>query len=535
MNQDDTLPADTVDATSSSTRTGSIQTIGRFAVEAKLGEGGMGVVLLATDPLLGRRVAIKLLRGDSIDDSAKRRLLREAQATARLSHENVIVVHEVGTHDDQIYVAMEYVAGETLRSRQAHHGWREVVELYARAGRGLLAAHDAGLVHRDFKPDNVLVGDDGRLRVTDFGLVAATNAATEPVSTEHRESELGSRLTQTGAIMGTPRYMAPEQHRGDPVDARADQFAFCASLYEALYGQPPFAGATYAELAANVVAGTLAPLPPSDVPPRIRDGILRGLNRDRSDRHASIRDLLPLLSSPARRRWPLVAGVAAGLIAVATVALVVASRPNTRPASAVEGSTSQLDVASLKRANMAFDEGRTSFRAGKYDDAARSFEGGYAALKAPQMLFNAGASYYMTAKRDGDASRYRRAAERYTSYLASDPIAPGVADAIESINLEAARLEAGGDRTAPSPAIRSATDPLLRGLLVVISDPPGATVYVDDPAKGPVGTTPWSGTLDGKHTIYLAKPDYTQMEYASTYDAHEFLVFRGTLKPIAQP
>src|SRR5262249_38591154 len=152
------------------------------------------------------------------------RLLREARAMAKVVHDNVIVVHEVGTHDERVYLAMEYVAGTTLARWQTGKPWREVAAIYERAGRGLAAAHDAGLVHRDFKPENVLIGDDGRVRVTDFGLVAAPNEA--PAKGAVTAVELGATLTHTGAVLGTPRYMAPEQHLGEAVDARADQFSF---------------------------------------------------------------------------------------------------------------------------------------------------------------------------------------------------------------------------------------------------------------------------------------------------------------------
>jgi len=316
------------------------RSLGRFEIKARLGEGGMGVVLLAVDPSLGRQVALKVLHagatGGSSDTAtaARRRLLREAQGIAQLVHENVIVVHEVGTHAGRDYVAMEYVKGRTLACWQAKRSWREIVEMYLRAGRGLAAAHAAGLVHRDFKPDNVLVGDDGRVRVTDFGLVAAVGTSESLTATtdELRDrSELGASLTATGSVMGTPRYMPPEQHRGEPVDARADQFSFCASLYEALYGRPPFAGESYAVLRACVLAGELTPPPAdSEVPAAIRDAVLRGLSHDRADRFASMTELLAVLDAtqatpPARprrsRTWLALGGVGvvvAGGIAIGT-------------------------------------------------------------------------------------------------------------------------------------------------------------------------------------------------------------------------
>jgi len=317
------------------------RSLGRFEIRSKLGEGGMGVVLLAVDPTLGRLVALKVLHDQGTQESiaARRRLLREAQGIAQLAHENVIVVHEVGTHAGRDYVAMEYVKGKTLGGWQANRSWREVRDIYIRAGRGLAAAHAAGLVHRDFKPDNVLVGDDGRVRVTDFGLVAAIGAPMSATTEGLRNSsELGVTLTSTGSIMGTPRYMAPEQHRGEPVDARADQFSFCASLYEALYGRPPFAGDSYEVLRMRVLAGELTP-PPSDseVPATIRDAVLRGLRHEATDRFASMTELLdalatdptPPLRARSSRTWLAVGvvGVVAGGIAIGTQLRDSSSRP----------------------------------------------------------------------------------------------------------------------------------------------------------------------------------------------------------------
>lgn len=198
---------------------------------------------------------------------------------------------------------------------------------------------------------------------------------------------------------------------------------------------------------------------------------------------------------------------------------------------------SRLDTTSVRAAAIAFDEGGDSFGRGAYDAAARSFEQGYAALKVPQMLYDEGASLYMVGKRDGDAASYRRAADLYTRYLASDPIAPGVADAIEAIEGEVARLEGGGAREARSPAIQTLPDPEIRGFVVLTSDPSEATVYVDDPARGPIGTTPWSGTLDGDHKLYIAKPGHSRFEYPVTFDRHRFLVLNAelTAAPGANP
>ena len=317
--------------------------IGRFEVLEKLGEGGMGVVLAAHDPLLDRKVAIKLLRprgrGGHAGEAARTRLLREAQAMAKLSHPNVIPVFDAAELDDRVYIAMAYVEGGTLGQwlAAAEHSWREVLDIFIDAGRGLVAAHDAGLVHRDFKPENVLIGAGGRAQVTDFGLVGAAGAATAELeegaeSAATAQSRAGSNvltlsLTREGDVMGTPLYMAPEQHRGQKTDARTDQFGFCAALYAALYGQRAFAGDTYAELAASVVAGELREVPASgSVPAWIEPILGKGLSRDPADRHASMTALLLQLEQDpiaARRRRLLIAGVGATIVALAALAMTL--------------------------------------------------------------------------------------------------------------------------------------------------------------------------------------------------------------------
>jgi len=314
--------------------------IGRFVVLGVLGVGGMGVVYSAYDPHLDRKVAIKVLTAEAATASADAhtRLLREAQAMAKIHHPNVIVVHEVGTLGEQVYVAMEFADGGTLRDwlQAKPRDMREVLDVFTQAGRGLAAAHAAGLVHRDFKPDNVLLSQDGTARVTDFGLVGVMaepqehDTVREPriaeieLSKSGRNTPLTEDLTRTGAIMGTPRYMAPEQFRGAAATDRTDQFAFCVALYEALYGERPFAGTSYAELCTNVLTGTLLPVPKgSRVPGWVRKVLLRGLSIDPADRYASMKDVLAALAHDSRRlRTGLViTGIAAACAAGAAVAI----------------------------------------------------------------------------------------------------------------------------------------------------------------------------------------------------------------------
>ena len=253
--------------------------IGRFTVLRELGRGGTGVVYAAYDEQLDRKVAVKLLHSETREDVARVRLMREAQAMARLSHPNIVGVHEVGTFGRQVYVAMEFVHGMTLHAwlKRRRRDFHEIVAMFRQAGEGLAAAHDAGLVHRDFKPANVMVGEDGRVRVLDFGLARAdVSPAAGPgfedlaPAEEHSSAlanlrSLDASITLTGLMLGTPAYMAPEQFLGTRVDARSDQFAFCVALFEAAYRARPFSGDTLAELMASVLAGVVsdAVAPPS--------------------------------------------------------------------------------------------------------------------------------------------------------------------------------------------------------------------------------------------------------------------------------
>lgn len=305
-----------------------------FIVIDELGAGGMGVVLAAYDPELDRKVAIKVLRGDAAgtDSTLERtRLMREAQAMAKLSHPNVVTVFEVGVSEGLVFIAMEYVDGGTLTRwlDVAKRSQSEIIDMFAAAGQGLVAAHAAGLVHRDFKPDNVLVGSEGRARVSDFGLVGS-RAAVAHVELEHVravETALSTSLTMTGAVMGTPIYMAPEQHEGGIADARTDQFSFCVALYEALYGERPFAGETLGELKRNVLAGAIqagdgayvegrGALPRARVPAWLRAVVIRGLSTDPQARYPSMTALLDALRrdpTRAQRRWMVAGAIAASL------------------------------------------------------------------------------------------------------------------------------------------------------------------------------------------------------------------------------
>lgn len=284
----------------------ALQQVGRFTLLRQLGAGSMGAVYAAYDERLDRRVAIKLLhQAESAGSLQRQRVLREAQALARIAHPNVVSIFEVGEVVtgqglEQVFIAMEFIDGATLSEWQKEKPWPEVLRMYLAAGRGLHAAHLAGLIHRDFKPDNVLVGKDGRPRVADFGLARlGADEVAPPAEAAARISGEGltAPLTIEGEIAGTPGYMSPEQLRGDNVTAHSDQFSFCAALYEGLYGHLPYAGTTFSELAGNMRAGRILPPPAgSPVPPEVHAGLVRGLSVEPAKRFPSMADLLSTLA-----------------------------------------------------------------------------------------------------------------------------------------------------------------------------------------------------------------------------------------------
>jgi serine/threonine protein kinase/predicted Zn-dependent peptidase len=344
--------------------------VGRYSVLRRLGEGGMGVVFLGHDEALDRDVALKLLRRDAgSDPSDAGRLLREAQATAKLSHPNVVHVYEVGREGDQVFMAMEFVDGRTLRRwrSEAPRTPREIVEMYLAAGAGLAAAHAEGIVHRDFKPDNVIVGNDGRPRVADFGLArihddghASAEISTRGVSpaaaeVSTSEAKLLHEAVQSTKLAGTPAYMAPEQYEGGLVDPRTDQFAFAVSLFEALFGQRPFAGSSLTELGdADARERTPTPVDPRSfgVSPHLYAVLVRAIALDRNDRFASMTALLDALRNaiaPPRRRTGLIAGLGLTLAAAAVASGVMrgpqSTDPGTDPIPGSEASTQSASAS----------------------------------------------------------------------------------------------------------------------------------------------------------------------------------------------
>lgn len=325
--------------------------LGRYEIQSVLGQGGMGTVYAARDPDLDRTVAIKVLRDHRGGDSARKRLLREARAMARLSHPNVITVHEVASDHGTDFIVMALIEGESLEGWLSRgRAWRDIVAVFGACGRGLAAAHDAGLIHRDFKPANVLISGDGNtVVVTDFGLARSGASDTgddpaqdparrdpppgttrAPVAAAHHHSL--ATVTDAGAVAGTPAYMSPEQHHGDRLDARSDQFSFCAALYEALFGVRPFAGTTLASLGLAKIERRLAPIPDKcGVPARIRRVVVRGLAPEPEARFPSMTALVAALSRDPRRRLVAAAMVAVVAILAAVTILAVLSSGSAAP------------------------------------------------------------------------------------------------------------------------------------------------------------------------------------------------------------
>ncbi|MBX7083999.1 MAG: protein kinase [Nannocystaceae bacterium] len=298
--------------------------LGRYIVLDSVGRGGLGEVYAAYDPELDRRVAIKLLmRGRGNGEGFERRLVREGRALAKVTHPNVVAVYDVGTLGERVFIAMELVHGVTLGAwlAAAPRTWQQVRDVMLGAAAGLHAAHQCGLVHRDFKPSNVIVERDVRAKVLDFGLA---RAALEPsgdaralVGDASPTSTVTEQpLTQTGAVLGTPAYMAPEQMVAAAVDARADQFAFCVACYEALLGCRPFAGRTLAELHAAITRGVPAePSVERRVPAWLRRAIVQGLALDPAQRHPSMAALAQAMTAdPRARRRPWLALAAAAIV-----------------------------------------------------------------------------------------------------------------------------------------------------------------------------------------------------------------------------
>ncbi|HUS68766.1 MAG TPA: serine/threonine-protein kinase [Kofleriaceae bacterium] len=337
--------------------------LGRYVLRDRLGAGGMGVVYLADDGQLGRAVVIKLIRADldepGASEAGSARMLREAKAMARVSHPNVVPIYDIGTYDASLYVAMEYLDGGDLLGwlRQRARAPGEIIDVFVHAARGLAAAHAAGLVHRDFKPANVVMGAGGAVKVTDFGL--ARGAAGESIEVPGGGGLTGSgavramatSLTRTGVAVGTPAYMSPEQAAGRTVDARSDQYSFCIALREALRGKR--------------------------IPARVHEAIERGLRIDASARFPSMDELIAELA-PRRRLVPL-ALAGAAVVALVSGGVLLAGRGGDAgggaaadPCGAADAELRPLLETARRREDMVPFTGRIDMMASAWRDEVRA-------------------------------------------------------------------------------------------------------------------------------------------------------------------
>ena len=330
------------------TETGS--RIDRYRVLRHLGAGGMSSVWVAHDEQLDREVAIKLLQGPH-DERTVARLVREAQALAALSHPNVVQVYGTGRSDGRVYMVMELVSGRSLAAwLREPRPWREVLEIMLQVARGLIAAHEVGIIHRDLKPSNIVIDDGGRARLIDFGIARLTEDTIgighepSPVPTEWPSPS--APLTHTGMVVGTPYYMAPEQFRGEASPA-SDQFSFCVTLYEALFGRRPFEGDSLEELEVAIGRGPRpAPMSDTQVPAALHRVLVRGLCVEPTRRWRSMTELAEQLERTPRRRRRWWWGVAlAGAVALVTAM----PRERAAPCDAVDDALATVWTAERRR------------------------------------------------------------------------------------------------------------------------------------------------------------------------------------------
>jgi formylglycine-generating enzyme required for sulfatase activity len=488
--------------------------VGRYVVLERLGAGAMGVVFAAFDPDLDRKIALKLLPPHHRDGDRVRReerLVREAKAIAKLSHPNIVGIYDVGVHQDQVFLAMEHLSGGTLRRWLAteKREWRDVLRVFLDAARGLAAAHKEKLIHRDFKPENVLLDRNGVAKVVDFGLVRLTEAGrsaayavldgSDPDGLPSPALDLSpATLTRTGALMGTPAYMAPEQFLARPADARSDQFAFCASLYEALYGERPFAGETVVELAKSVTRGALKPVPAATtVPGWIRKVLVRGLSGDPNARFASLTELIETLERDPvalRRRIALTSAVVA---AVAIAGTLITKRVERGRAEAERQAAEHVAAADAFLADAAAKRGESTTLRTRAFAAFDGFERDNGESLWAQALAAANAA----------EAGYQRGVQRLEAAVALTPrrdlkdrIADALVEYIEMDGRSTAEREAslrhlapfdeGGARsrllTAPATV---GIETIPSGLTAEIETYDPVTHLVTDPAR-PIGRTP---------------------------------------------
>lgn len=473
--------------------------VGRYVILEPLGRGAMGLVFTAYDPQLERAVALKVLRPE-IDDAgparAGSRLRREAQAAAKLRHPNVVTIYECGEVDGLSYIAMERIDGDNLRQwlRAGPRHWRDILAVFKQAGEGLAAAHRANILHRDFKPDNVLVDSRGRAKVVDFGLAKASDAPTptldpeaaqedsEALSSEVLSGEVlsGEVLTRTGTILGTPAYMAPQQHLAQPVDARADQYAWCVALWEALHGSRPFVADTVRELGEHKRKMTLSSAR-QRVPRWLQAAMLRGLRPDPAQRFSSMDELLHQVDRRPKMRRRLALGVAGAAVLTMIGAGAFLSGRAQRVASVCD--TSGLDrVWSADRAEAlrrAFEQSSVAYAGPTADVVVRELdawaqrwrEAGLEVCEAQQTQQTQQAKQTQQTRAPEDSSVPERVALRRRCLDRKAQSAAALLTTLEDVDLKLIQRAPRMVAALPEPArcLRSATQ--LRRSLASSDDP----------------------------------------------------------------
>jgi predicted Ser/Thr protein kinase len=347
--------------------------VGRYRVRRRIDGGAMGTVYIAEDARLDRAVAIKLLHEDLYGERpevGRQRLRREARALGRISHPNVVGIYDVGLFEDRVFIAMELVRGQTLAHwlEEKRRTWSEILAAFVQAGRGLQAAHEVGVVHREFKPSNVVVGDDGRVRVLDFGLARSSRSsrATDSGFVGNERPVEGDLSTQGGALAGTPHFMAPEQLQGDRANPASDQYAFCVAVFEALFEAPPFD--PEAMLGSKLAASHVGlPARSRRLPAQIFGALRRGLSPDPGARFPTMAALLWALEvRPGRTRAVVFAGVlGAGVVGAWGFAGSGATSPGTQ--QAIGGAEHQQEI--LPSIDALLDQARAHRESGALDQA----------------------------------------------------------------------------------------------------------------------------------------------------------------------
>jgi len=500
-----------LDATAASGASPAAAQIGRYELRGTLGAGGMGVVMRAWDPQLEREVAIKLVRGGSADGAL--RLVREARAMAKVRHPAVLTVHDAGIVGGEVFVVMELVDGENLSEWFARKPpWREALARCKVAGAGLAAAHARGLVHRDFKPHNVLCDRDGRVLVADFGLARGSPGAVDAASA----------LTSAGAIVGTPAYMAPEQHLGEAVGVAADQFALAATIYEGLFGVRPFAGNTLAALLSELLAGHVRPPPAStDVPPAITRVVLRGLAREPADRWPSVQALLDALEpgvdagTTGRRVVPIAVGGAAAVVASSLIAWIV-TRPDARSGERLDAQVvaAPAPMPQLDAGRVVLPSNDPPLRGGITKDRLASWNvlGELVAITARARAWAPDAELVEIAAGKGvqpdgtiDVSRYGSSGVRYTFFSPARTADPALGPCEHRFDLdyhgdhefESPQIACTTTRAVPAPSCTVAE--ISRRLVAAGADAAKGISFRYAAAPGSPTWTAWQGNLRADH------------------------------------